>query len=74
MAKAVAVEDPRGEAHHPPRPPLTLLDPEDRAHIALAVPIFVRWAAGIVLALVLVVVFAVTAGVAMQLFRIISGW
>ena len=53
---------------------MSFLDAEDRAHIALLAPIAVRWLAlafGIVL---FVLVFAVTAGIAVWLFRLTSGY
>lgn len=53
---------------------MTFLDAEDRAHLALLVPAILRWTATVALALVLMLVFAVTAGSAVWLFRLTSGY
>jgi len=53
---------------------LSFLDAEDRAHLALAAPIVARWAALAVGSIVAVLLFAVTAGCAVWLFRLVSGY
>lgn len=53
---------------------MTILDAEDRAHLALMAPIAVRWAGLVFAMLAGMLVLAVTAGVAVWLFRLTSGY
>jgi len=53
---------------------MSFLDAEDRAHLALVAPIAARWLALVFGSFVLVLVLAVTAGFAVWLFRLTSGY
>lgn len=53
---------------------MSFLDADDRAHLALLVPIVTRWVAVGFAGIVAVLLFAVTTGVAVWLFRLTSGY